>query len=392
MTALAGDHVLIKMDDAGGTLRTFETGDIVSVDLGQENDQYNVTDFGDQVNKVVNGQLRSQVSLRGYVTNTPNVGTHRVIQGAYAAGAQVTLEVQVGDNAAPTEGDPSYGGEFLVANYQTILASGGAVMFSASLVPAIGTAPAWSESESSGGEGEWTPESLTSLWSWHRSDTGVWQDTAGTSAADDTDNVARWDDQSGNGRHLLQGDSGKRPVLATNVLNGEPAIQLSTDDWLQASVSNAPSEDYSLFIVMKLTSLDDDEMFVDVGKYQYYSLTGMMVVGHYWSEGISAYWNGSLAETGSNWCLHSVIVDGNGSNATGSLYLNGTLKYSGSSSNQTQSVDNTLTVGGSRHGYTDWIVPNMQVAEIIILDAVATSQEIQQVNDYIEDRYGLTIA
>ncbi len=143
MTALAGDHVVIKMDDAGGTLRTFDVGDIVSVDLGQENDQYNVTDFGDQVNKVVNGQLRSQVSLRGYVTNTPNVGTHRVIQGACAAGTQVTLKVQVGDNAAPTTGDPEYSGEFLVASYQTVVATVGAVMFTAALVPAIGTAPTW---------------------------------------------------------------------------------------------------------------------------------------------------------------------------------------------------------------------------------------------------------
>lgn len=141
--AISGDHVIVKMDDSGGTPRQFADGDIVSVDLGLTNDQHDVTGFGDAVHKFINGQLKAPVTINGFVTTTANVGTHPVIQGAFAAGVPVTLTVQVGQNAAPTGGDPEYEGEFYVESYRPTLQTGAAVMFTATLKPAIGTAPAW---------------------------------------------------------------------------------------------------------------------------------------------------------------------------------------------------------------------------------------------------------
>jgi hypothetical protein len=55
----------------------------------------------------------------------------------------VTLSVAVGDNTAPTTGDPEYTGEFIVTSYRPTLATGSAVTFEAQLVPATGTAPSW---------------------------------------------------------------------------------------------------------------------------------------------------------------------------------------------------------------------------------------------------------
>ena len=66
-----------------------------------------------------------------------------MIQGAFAAGSQVTLEVQVGDNAAPVVSDPKYSGEFLIGSYRPQIMTGGAVLFTATLKPATGAAPAW---------------------------------------------------------------------------------------------------------------------------------------------------------------------------------------------------------------------------------------------------------
>jgi hypothetical protein len=141
--AIAGDHVRVKMDDSGGTLRTFDDGDISSVDLGLTNDQHDVTGFGDAAHNFVNGQLQAPVTLKGFLTTTANVGTHTVIQGAFAAGSTVTLEVEVGQNAAPTSGDPKYSGEFVVQSYKPVIETGGAVTFEAMLQPATGTAPVW---------------------------------------------------------------------------------------------------------------------------------------------------------------------------------------------------------------------------------------------------------
>ena len=94
--ALSGDHVIVKMDDSGGTLRQFADGDIRSIDLGQQYDQFDVTGFGDEAHQFINGQLQAPVTIEGYLTTESPGGTHTVIQGAFAAGSQVTLEVQGG--------------------------------------------------------------------------------------------------------------------------------------------------------------------------------------------------------------------------------------------------------------------------------------------------------
>jgi hypothetical protein len=143
MTALAGDHVVVIMDDSGGTPRTFANGDIIGMDVGQTFDQHDVTGFGDAVHNVVNGQLQAPVTIQGYLTTTADTGTHTVIKGAFAVGSTVTLTVQVGQNATPTTGDPEYEGEFIVESYKPVVETGRAVMFVATLKPASGTAPAW---------------------------------------------------------------------------------------------------------------------------------------------------------------------------------------------------------------------------------------------------------
>lgn len=143
MTALAGDHIVVIMDDSAGTPRTFDDGDINMVDLGMTFAQHEVTGFGDAAQNFINGQLQAPVTIKGYLTTTALVGTHTVIQPAFAAGSQVTLTAQVGQNAAPTTGDPEFEGEFIIESYKPTIENGGAIGFEAILKPAIGTAPAW---------------------------------------------------------------------------------------------------------------------------------------------------------------------------------------------------------------------------------------------------------
>jgi hypothetical protein len=83
------------------------------------------------------------VTLRGYLTTTALVGTHTVIRDAYQQGRQVSLQVDVGQNAAPVTGDPRFSGEYIIESYQPMIETGKAVMFMARLKPAIGTAPVW---------------------------------------------------------------------------------------------------------------------------------------------------------------------------------------------------------------------------------------------------------
>lgn len=143
MAALSGDNIVVKMDDSGGTLRTFADGEITAVDLGLSVKQHDVTGFGDAVQKFIPGQMLAPVSIKGYLTTTALVGTHTVLNDAFSNGSQVSLVVQVGQNAAPTTGDPEYTGEFYVESYKPVINYGGAISFVATLKPAIGTAPSW---------------------------------------------------------------------------------------------------------------------------------------------------------------------------------------------------------------------------------------------------------
>ena len=139
--ALSGDYVVVKVDETA-----FADGDIVSVDLGLAYEQHDVSGFNQGLHDVVNGLMLAPITLRGYLTTDADTGTHTLLSGAYAAGSQIALEVQVGQNAAPQAGDPSFAGTYLISGYKQTLATGGAVMFEAALVPAVGAgagAPQW---------------------------------------------------------------------------------------------------------------------------------------------------------------------------------------------------------------------------------------------------------
>ncbi|MEL6524779.1 MAG: hypothetical protein AAFQ07_03620 [Chloroflexota bacterium] len=139
MSVLAGDHIIVKLDDNGGTLRTFADGDIISVNVPLTYKQHMVAGFGDEAEKYINGQLQSPVTIKGYLTTTADIGTHTVIESAFANGAQVTLEVEVGNNATPTSGDPVFSGEYIIESYKPTLETGSAIQFEAMLKPAVGS-------------------------------------------------------------------------------------------------------------------------------------------------------------------------------------------------------------------------------------------------------------
>lgn len=141
--ALAGDHIIVKLDNSVGAPQQFASGDIIAVDLPMSVDQYDVTGFGDTLHDMINGQLNLVVAMRGYLTLTPTTGTHAVLRDVYQQGKQVTLEVQIGNNAPPTSGDPKFVGEFMVDSYVPMIETGKAIQFMARLRPATGTAPVW---------------------------------------------------------------------------------------------------------------------------------------------------------------------------------------------------------------------------------------------------------
>lgn len=78
--------------------------------------------------------------------------------------------------------------------------------------------------------------SLPGIKFWGKADTGLYQNSNGTTAASsDGDPVGYWTDLSGNSNHFTQGTSSNRPSYKTNRINSRPSVYFTVDDYLQAS-------------------------------------------------------------------------------------------------------------------------------------------------------------
>ena len=69
-----------------------------------------------------------------------------------------------------------------------------------------------------------SPNDISNLLVWLRSDIGVYQDSAGTTPTIYYDDpVGFWQDQSGNSNHAVQSPDASKPIYKPNFLNNYPA-------------------------------------------------------------------------------------------------------------------------------------------------------------------------
>jgi len=107
---------------------------------GLDYETSDVTGYSDGVKNFTIGHPSSEIEITGPFDNTATTGAHTVFTGiAGSMAATRTLTVQIGIRAAPTTGDPEFEGEYYCSKYVV----GGDGTYSAMLVPASGTAPAW---------------------------------------------------------------------------------------------------------------------------------------------------------------------------------------------------------------------------------------------------------
>jgi hypothetical protein len=80
----------------------------------------------------------------------------------------------------------------------------------------------------------WTPAQIsTAVWLDASDAATLYDAVSGGSAVAANGAVARWQDKSGNGRHVTQSTIGARPARKTNVQNGLDAVLFDGNDWLQ---------------------------------------------------------------------------------------------------------------------------------------------------------------
>jgi hypothetical protein len=101
-----------------------------------------VTAYSDGVINFTLGHPSAEIDISGPLNNTATTGGHVVlsaIANAPYSQSSYTLTIAIGIRAVPTTGDPEFEGEYLLSSYVL----NGDATYTAHLVPATGTAPAW---------------------------------------------------------------------------------------------------------------------------------------------------------------------------------------------------------------------------------------------------------
>ena len=99
----------------------------------------------------------------------------------------------------------------------------------------------------------------SSLEVWLRGDQDTYTDTGCATAAANGNDVACWQDQSGNGNHVTQSNSSYRPTYQTGVQNGQPSLYnqgstLNGDVLYRTTTAFTGDPTYSVFFAFNCTS------------------------------------------------------------------------------------------------------------------------------------------
>lgn len=135
-------YIRVSLDDTAGSAQDLSASISSITGVGLENQQDDVTAYSDGVINFTLGHPSAEVDISGPLNNTATTGAHTVlsaISNAPYSQDSYTLTVQFGIRAAPTTGDPEFEGEYLVTSYIV----NGDGTWTAHLVPATATAPAW---------------------------------------------------------------------------------------------------------------------------------------------------------------------------------------------------------------------------------------------------------
>ena len=133
-------HILVLVDDNNPTARNITPAVSSISGVGLTFAEQDVTGYSDGIINFTLGHPSSEIEISGPFSNTANTGAHTVFSAI--VGDQTvthTLTIQIGIRAAPTSGDPEFEGEYYCSSYMV----NGDGTYTARLVPATGTVPAW---------------------------------------------------------------------------------------------------------------------------------------------------------------------------------------------------------------------------------------------------------
>lgn len=235
---------------------------------------------------------------------------------------------------------------------------------------------------------------------WLKANSGVFTDN-GTTSASDGQNVQQWNDQSSVVNHARQITGANKPVYRTGIINGNPVLRFSSDQFLDglAAPGIGATQSFYMFIVFNQNSYvpggttDGNGTFIIDRPTATNNLMSFKIVNtdkYYYQKRNDT--GGSLAGpvsiTSAPTNAFSLIDYYRNVGVNYGIYVNGRLDVTagGDSENITGP---TIRIG--RHATTSSGGLNGDFAEAILYNTALTAADRQRVESYLALKYGITL-
>ena len=249
---------------------------------------------------------------------------------------------------------------------------------------------------------EFIPTSLSgcALWLDAADANTLYDTTSGGSLVAANGAVARWEDKSGNGRHVTQDTSGSRSQRKVSVQNGRDVLRFDGDgDFLQGFhqlVSGNPA--VTVFVVLKYVTITDNRahrvlqfgasgggsrnvigVAIDAGYKSSFRFNGGAQV---FSETTGGFHLARFSRAASDTIADGVLVlDGGGAQAIDSVN-NGSETINLPSSGSELLIGTGRGSSGAIDGFAD-----SDIAEIIVYNRALDATERRQVEEYLQAKW-----
>lgn len=188
--------------------------------------------------------------------------------------------------------------------------------------------------------------------------------------------VSQWSDLSGNGRHLTQSTSSRRPTVKVAEKNGLNVIYFDGGAKGLVTSSLTLNNPITIFVVVKMYSLASYTTIYDGVNNNEANLAG---------------------NSGNNIQLYTQGFVGGISSSTNTWYrLTHSMNMGSSYDRRNDTVtntwsDGTVTMGGLRIGEGDGGGENgnMDIAEVIVYDRALNTSEVNTINSYLSAKWGI---
>ena len=203
----------------------------------------------------------------------------------------------------------------------------------------------------------------------------LWLDASDTSTITEVGGaVSQWDDKSGNGNDVVQATAALQPTTGTRTLNGLNVLDFTSDALANALTISQPN---TVFVVAQRDAAIEGLLLSSSspGVYFYY----LANLNMYTNDGVNL-------STAINVVTTDPTIWRRLANSTSSaIHRNGVSVASGNSGTNTWGEFKIGTSGGGVNAF-DGIF-----AEIIVVDGTLTAGEIADTEQYLADKWGITI-